>query len=206
MDILFIEQAPEGYRELSQEVSLLTHDKYFGDGNRVWVHGVKTPQDLIGALRCAMRDCVLEDNFIISRDTTFITGEFMASLPHCNRKSLHLKRKGAETDAMVASLRHLMENGCPTFDYEIQVPHIFNKALLKSRLEELSELPFQHVHTTYFNRLNVEPILMDSPLIEQWLWHHVPPGPVTTLGPECFDHKDCQRWLKGLKHAAAQHA
>ncbi len=199
MDIIFIEQSPPRHRELSQEVSQLTHQRHFGEGNSVWLHGVNNARDLIGALRAALRDADLEDNFIISRDTTFITSPFDPSQAHYALSSLWLSRKGLETDAMVNTLRHLLESGFATFDYEIAVPHVFNKGLLLSCLEEMGDDPLKHVHTMYFNRHGFGAVPMQDPKMDVWVWNKVPPGPVVTLTDTCFSHPDCINWLKGLR-------
>lgn len=203
MDIVYIEQSLPRHKELSQRVSNITHTKYFGDGNRVWLHGVRTPKDLAGALRAAIRDAEIGDNFIISRDTTFITGDFNPTQAYHSLKSFWLRRKGLEQEAMVNTLRWLMEAGVGTKDYEVPVPRTFSKHLLSKTLEMMEGKPSMLLNTLHFNNYGFvpEPLpeSMGDVVLDQWTWNHVPPGPVVTLTETCYMHKDCINWIKSLE-------
>ena len=205
MDIMVIEQPLGKNKELIREVSLLTHRRYFGDGNTITLHGVRTPKDLIGAMRAALRDCEIEDNFILTRDTTFITGRFDPVPAYAHHKSLWLKRKGLETDAMITTIRYLLSHNFPTADYEIAVPQVISKGLLMRSFEEMGDDVHQ-IKTMHFNRLGFVPVQIDDPRLEKWTWNNVPKGPVVTLEETCFAHKDCISWVKGLSHVPADQA
>ena len=203
MDIIYIEQSPVKHRELSQRVSDHTHTKQFGDGNRVYLHSVRTPKDLIGALACALKEAEVGDNFILSRDTTFVTDTFNPTNAYHAMKSFWLRRKGLEQDAMVATLRWFMEMGYGTKDYEVPVPRVFSKRLALQTLEMMEDGPSRLFCTSYFNSYGFvpEPIpeQMGEVILDQWTWNHVPPGPVVTLSDTCYAHKDCIAWIKSLE-------
>ena len=199
MDIIYIEQSPPLHRDLCARVSNLSHTKAFGDGERVYLHEVRTARDLIGALRAAIRDCDLVDNFMISRDNTFVHGEFNPFQPACAKRSLWLRRKGDRQEAMIATIGWLLDNSRPTKDYEAEVPHVFSKGTLLSTLEMMDELPTRLLHTLHFNRFGFEPQMVEDPYLDTWTWNHEPPSPVVTLGEACFKNVDCIRWIKRLE-------
>lgn len=198
MELILIEEAPAKHRELSQEVSIATHKKHFAIDGVTILHGVKGPKMLLGALRCALEDLDISDNFIFSRDTTFVVAPFDPVQAHCHAKSAYLTRKGADTSAMVGSIGYLIDNGFTTYDYEVQVPQMMSKGLTLSTLNEIGD-SVQHLKTTHFNRLGFMPCRCDDPKLDVWTWRWRPTSPIVTLSDTCFSHPDCLKWLKSLQ-------
>lgn len=195
MDIIYVCSAPTKREALMRKVCDLSHTRRFGEGRRIWLKDADTPKGFLAAMEKVVSDDSLHDTCILSRDTSIINADFDVSQPHCSARSLWLKRKGIERDAMVSTLAWLLENGCGTKDYELGAPQAFGRKEMRDTIEKAKGGGLKLLRTMHFNRFSDAPVLMEDPTLDKWVWNQVPDTPVITLSETCFAHEDCIRYL-----------
>lgn len=209
MDLILLLTSPAKTRDITLAASIKSQldNIYVGDElapiNEVVTIGrggdidmdISVPSKLNHALWALVNDENVSDHFILSDDSTFLTGRYNADTPMALSKSGHLNRKGVWTNAMVGTIGYLIEDSRPTYDYETRMPAVINKSYLCAAMSQMLGglyLP----RTLYFNTYFDKPARMDDVVLKQWFYAQEVKEPGVILEETCFAHPDCIKWIR----------
>lgn len=201
MDLLVIEECPERHRAATQRHSITTHRTIRGDDRVVMVRSDGTPIGLMRALKHIVESEKLSDTVCITRDNTFVIGEWDPCRAWALELSARKERKGALSDAMVATLSELfrqLEDGVVmkgTYDFEGKVPKAFSLPMLKKALD-IGAPKGMLLDTLYFNMIGEVPVRVADPVERFWMYNYNPKGPIVTLEDTCYSNNDCHIWIR----------
>jgi len=133
-------------------------------------------------------------DFILTRDSTFLTDSFDPHFKRCHLYSMWMKRSGDDTVAMTSTINILSSHGGAIQDFESPVPMVMNANMVKEIL-----LPYRtrmvHSRTLYFNSVQGDSVRFADPTLEKWTKDTQPHPVITALDPKCYDNKNCRGWL-----------
>lgn len=201
MDLLVIEECPLRHRAATQQHSITTHRAIRGDDRVVMVRSDGTPRGLMMALKDVVEFEKLSDTVCITRDNTFVIGDWNPNRAWALELSARRERKGAVSDAMVATLSELfrqIEDGVVmkgTYDFEAKVPKAFYLPSLKRALD-IGGYKGMLLDTLYFNMVGDVPVRIPDPVERFWMYNYEPTGPIVTLEDTCYANTDCQVWIR----------
>lgn len=178
-----------------REYCLRLHTQHCGSSSFIVVDACSagtSPTTIRSNIIEAVRN-IDQPEFILSSDRTFPIAAFDPEERWAQLKIEHLKRKGADTDAFVATMNTLLRLGHDIIDYECDIPQVMRRDRLLSIMElfPLNAL----VRTAYFGLSHRTPTRTSDPTISHWIWHMQPTGPVLVLEDTCFKHPHARRFL-----------
>ncbi len=201
MDLLVIEECPIRHRAATQPYSITTHRAIRGDDRVVMVRSDGTPMGIMLALLDVVENERLSETVCITRDSTYVIGEWEPrrawAMEHSSRKA----RKGVISDAMIATLSELfrqIEEGVVTkgtYDFEVKAPKAYYLPSLKKALR-IGAQKGMLLDTLYFNMIGELPVLMPDPVERLWKYNYDPVGPIITLEDTCYANTDCLIWIR----------
>lgn len=195
MDLVIYGRPDGAFREECRAACEFTHRQHIaGLGDAFWITATSESAAVAEAIKQGV-----SDTFILTQETTFLTGPFDVSVLHKQRGGW-ATRRGEHTERMVKTVRFLLLGGWPSFDYELPVPIIVDKRMAQQVLD-YEVAPNAFFRTLYCNTYFDTPELMDSPLIDIWSHFMQPEGPVISVSRTALKHKMCRRWISKLVHA-----
>ncbi len=201
MDLLVIEECPQRHRAATQRHSIATHRAIRGDDRVVMVRSDGTPRGLMKSLKAVVDSEELSEKVCITRDNTFVIGDWDPCRAWALEVSARRERKGAMVDAMVATLSELfrqIEDGVVmkgTYDFEAKVPKAFYLPSLRKALE-IGAPKGMLLDTLYFNMVGEMPVRIPDPVERFWMYNYEPEGPIITLEDTCYSNNDCMVWVR----------
>lgn len=201
MDLLVIEECPMRHRAATQRYSITTHRAIRGDDRVVMVRSDGSPVGLMLALKDIVEHEKLTDNVCITRDNTFVIGDWDVNKAWALELSARKERKGALADGMVATLSELfrqLEDGVVmkgTYDFEAKVPKAYYLPSLKKAIA-IGAHKGMLLDTLYFNMIGEVPVRIPDPVERFWMYNYEPKGPIVVLEDTCYANKDCLIWIR----------
>lgn len=106
-----------------------------------------------------------------------------------------LYRRADEEQAMINTIRHLLENDRDTRDYELAVPLTIMKRDLFKLDEELKGRREYCLRSLYCNTYPQPVFSISGVRIEQWSHYDDPKSAALFLEDTCYAHERCLQWL-----------
>lgn len=173
-------------------LSNIEHDDLYVIGatisGAIPIHPPNSMSDLMVLQYVASASSCSED-FIYMDDHTVMPSAYT---PAVASNMGFLPRGKNDQAMMITTLKYLMENDLPTYDYETHLPAVYNK----KRLLDLPDLGQCAVRTLYYNHIHPEPPARTrSAHVDIWSHWDDPKGPVVHLSDTALEHKQCRKWL-----------
>ena len=195
MELAMICDTANRYANVCVAAAKSSHRRHIPVIDKVFQIDMAEPEKVSVAVRIALMNASIGDHFILTTDTTFITAPFDVTV--LRQRERYALRKGQSTDAMVNTIGYLLDNGLPTFDYELDVPLIVNRKMAEQALS-VEGSDKMHFRTLYCNMYFDGGVRTPDPYIDTWTHHLLPDGPVVSLGQTAIRHDQCKKWITRL--------
>ena len=195
MELVVICDTSNRFASMCVAASKASHRRHIPAIDKSFHVDMAQPERVSLAVRVALMNNSLGDHFILTTDTTFITAPFDIGV--LRQREKFALRKGQSTEAMVKTIGYLLDNGLPTFDYELDVPLIVNRKMAEQALA-VEGSDDMHFRTLYCNMWFNGGERTPDPYIDIWTHNMDPAGPVVSLGQTAIRHQQCKKWITRL--------
>lgn len=139
--------------------------------------------------------CTIEDlaeGFVHINDHLFLN----APATLTRKVNLGFMPKGEkEVASMSNTIRFLLENDRPTFDYELLFPVLYEKSKITELFNAVQMFRNYSMRTLYCNYFPQEHEREPNPIREQWSHSDDPQESIVVLGDTALYHPQCKKWL-----------